>query len=187
MNYCSVCGAPVVLRVPSGDNRQRHVCRSCATVHYQNPKVVAGCILNWGEQVLLCRRAIEPRYGYWTLPAGFMELGETTQEAAAREAFEEANAVAEDLMLYGLYNLKHISQVYVMFRGRLQAGRASAGHESLEVGLFGRARIPWQALAFPVVHETLERYFEECDRGEFRIHYGDFIRTDDGRPQLRRY
>lgn len=186
MNYCSVCGAPVTVRVPIGDTRERHVCQGCATVHYQNPKVVAGCVLHWGERVLLCRRAIEPRRGYWTLPAGFMELGETMQEAAAREALEEANAVAEDLSLHGLYSLRHVDEVYIMFRGRLQGGRASAGDESLEVGLFSRQRIPWQALAFPVVHETLERYFEERGQGAHNVHYGDFVRRADGSVWLQR-
>ncbi len=187
MNYCSNCGAPVTRRVPEGDTHERHVCQACATVHYQNPKVIAGCVLYWDNRVLLCRRAIEPRYGYWTLPAGFMELGETIQEAAAREALEEANAVAENLTLYGIYSLRHISQVYTLFRGRLQAGRASAGDESLEIGLFRRDQIPWQTLAFPVVRETLERYFEECDHGQFGTHYGEFFRSEHGRIRLQRY
>lgn len=186
MNYCSNCGAPVQLRVPAGDNRERHVCAACDAIHYQNPKIVAGCVLSWGERVLLCRRAIEPRYGYWTLPAGFMENGETTRDAAAREALEEANAVAEDLMLYGLYSLRHIDQVYVMFRGRLRDGRTSAGDESLAVGLYDESEVPWSELAFPVVRETLERYFEERVHGRFGVHHGDLVRTPHG-VEIHRY
>lgn len=186
MNYCSNCGAPVRLRVPAGDNRERHVCDACSAIHYRNPRIVAGCVLSWGERVLLCRRAIEPRYGYWTLPAGFMENGETVREAAAREALEEANAVAEELALYGLYNLRHIDQVYVLFRGRLRDGQASAGDESLAVDLYDEADVPWNELAFPVVRETLERYFEERVHGCFGVHQGDLVRTPHG-VEIHRY
>lgn len=119
MNYCSQCGAEVGVRVPEGDNRPRHVCGACGTIHYQNPKVVVGCIPEWGDQILLCRRAIEPRHGFWTLPAGFMERGETTQGGAARETLEEAQARVEVLNLYTLFNLPHIDQVYMLFRSRL--------------------------------------------------------------------
>ncbi|MCB1714121.1 MAG: NUDIX hydrolase [Candidatus Competibacteraceae bacterium] len=187
MNYCSSCGAAVVLQVPPGDNRERHVCQSCQTIHYSNPKIVAGCILCWEERILLCRRAIEPRYGYWTLPAGFMENGETTMEAAAREALEEAHAQAEKMALYGIYNLKHISQVYVMFRGELGQGYARAGDESLEVRLATADEIPWPELAFPVVRETLERYLEERSSGEFRVHNADVLRQADGQLIIQRH
>ncbi|MGB2971554.1 MAG: NUDIX hydrolase, partial [Candidatus Competibacter sp.] len=112
MKFCSQCGASVTLRVPVGDNLPRYVCDACDTIHYLNPKVVAGCILEWQDRVLLCRRAIEPRYGLWTLPAGFMENGESTLAAAAREALEEAHAEGENLRLYGVYSLLHVSQVY---------------------------------------------------------------------------
>ncbi|MDX1607361.1 MAG: NUDIX hydrolase [Candidatus Competibacterales bacterium] len=186
MKYCSACGATLSVRIPPGDNRERYVCDACAAVHYQNPRIVAGCVLAWEHRVLLCRRAIEPRYGYWTVPAGFMENGETTAEAAAREAREEACAEAADLVLYGLYNLRHIDQVYVLFRGRLQGGAARAGDESLEVDLFDRDEIPWSELAFPVVRETLERYFEERADASFRVHYGDIVRGPDGRVRIHR-
>ncbi|MFO1352938.1 MAG: NUDIX hydrolase [Gammaproteobacteria bacterium] len=180
MKFCSACGAPVSLRIPPGDNRARHVCDACTTVHYQNPTVVAGCIAVWEDKVLLCRRAIEPRYGLWTLPGGFMEKGETTLEAAAREMWEEARAEVDNLTLYGVYNLKHISQVYVMFRGDLRAGQASAGAESLEVGLYERAAVPWRKLAFPIVNEALERYFEEREKGVHSVHSSDITRTAAG-------
>jgi len=117
VKYCSECSHATINKIPEGDNRERHVCSSCDTIHYQNPKNVCGCILEWENKVLLCKRAIEPRYGYWTLPAGFMENNETTMEGAAREAFEEANATAVSLRLFGLYNLPRISQVYLMFQG----------------------------------------------------------------------
>ena len=180
MNFCSHCGKTVVLRIPQGDNRERHVCDGCETIHYQNPKIVAGCVPIWQDQILLCRRAIEPRYGLWTLPAGFMENGESTLQAAARESLEEANAVIDNLALYGLYNLPHINQVYLMYRGDLRDGVASAGEESLEVGLFREDEIPWRELAFPVVKETLERYFEERPQGEYSVHVSDVLRDPNG-------
>lgn len=186
MKFCSACGAEVAFRIPPGDNRERHVCDACDTVHYQNPTIVAGCIAHWQDRILLCRRAIEPRYGLWTLPAGFMERGESTLQAAAREAEEEACATIDGLTLYGIYNMIHISQVYVIFRGELRGGQAGAGEESLEVALYGENEIPWDDLAFPVVRETLERYLEERRDGAFRVHSGDFDRAPDGGVILRR-
>ncbi len=179
MKFCSQCGAPVILRIPTGDHLPRHVCASCDTVHYQNPKIVAGCIPEWEGRILLCRRAIEPRYGLWTLPAGFMENSESAVTAAARETLEEANAVVENLSLYGLYSLLHVSQVYLMFRGQLKDGLASPGEESLEVGLFAEEEIPWEQIAFTVVHETLRQYFAERRAGAFHLHVGDIIREAD--------
>lgn len=188
MKYCNECGSSALnLRIPAGDNRHRHVCDACGAIHYQNPKIVVGCIPEWEGRILLCRRSIEPRYGYWTLPAGFMETGESAVQAAAREALEEANAVVDDLILYGLYSLLHISQVYLMFRGRLRQGQASVGAETLEVGLFREEEIPWQELAFPVVHETLKRYFEERRAGHYHLHMGDFNRDASGKLSIRRY
>lgn len=176
MKYCSDCGSATTTKIPAGDNRERQVCSDCQTIHYQNPNNVCGCILEWQNKVLLCKRAIEPRLGYWTLPAGFMENNETTMEGAAREAFEEANATALNLTFFGLYNLPRISQVYMMFVGKLKDGYMKAGEESLEVGLFSQQEIPWEQLAFPVVTESLQRYFE--DRPAHRLHIAD-IR---GRP-----
>jgi ADP-ribose pyrophosphatase YjhB (NUDIX family) len=179
VNYCSDCGARVTLRIPPGDHLPRYVCDACGKIHYQNPKIVAGCIAEWGDRVLLCRRSIEPRYGLWTLPAGFMENGETTTQAAAREALEEANAQVDELALYGLFNLPHISQVYLMFRGLLKEGKASPGHETLEVGLFGEQGIPWDELAFPVVREALQLYFEDRRAGSFAVHVCDIVGGPD--------
>jgi len=176
LNYCSECGHSTTIKIPQGDNRERQVCESCNTVHYKNPNNVCGCILVWQKKVLLCKRAIEPRYGYWTLPAGFMENNETTMEGAAREAFEEANAKANNLRLFGLYNLPRISQVYIMFLGDLKDGYIAAGEESLEVELFDEKDIPWDQLAFPVVAESLTQFFK--DRSSTNVHVAD-IR---GRP-----
>ncbi|MCP4041496.1 MAG: NUDIX hydrolase, partial [Gammaproteobacteria bacterium] len=133
MRYCSNCGEPVVLRTPQGDNRQRFVCDSCHIVHYQNPKIVAGCLPEWEGKILLCRRAIRPRYGLWTLPAGFMEKGETVEEAAARETLEEARAKVTIGALFSLISLPRIDQVYLLFRGGLETPDFSSGEESLEV------------------------------------------------------
>lgn len=185
MNFCSECGNPVNLRIPDGDDRPRYVCDSCGTIHYQNPKIIAGCIPEWEDQVLLCRRAIEPRTGLWTLPAGFMETGETTAEGAARETLEEACAQVEVSDLYALFNIPHISQVYLMFRARLLDLNFAPGPESLEVALFRETEIPWRELAFPVVHEILTRYFEDRRRGQFQLHSGDIdpiMKQRMGRP-----
>ena len=180
MKFCNQCGAPVILRIPTGDHRPRHVCESCDTIHYQNPKIVAGCVPEWEGRILLCRRAIEPRYGLWTLPAGFMENHESAVAAAARETLEEANAVVEHLSLYGLYSLLHVSQVYLMFRGQLRDGQASPGEESLEVGLFTEEEIPWNEMAFTVVRETLQQYFADRRAGTFNLHVGDILPDGDG-------
>ncbi len=176
MNFCSECGSAVVLRVPEGDSMPRHVCADCGTIHYLNPKMVVGCIPEWEDKVLLCRRAIEPRYGLWTLPAGFMENGETTQEGAARETWEEAGARIEMGALYTLYNLPHINQVYLMFRARMLDLDFQPGIESLETRLFTEADIPWDEIAFRTVRATLEQYFNDRRAGAFEFHFGD-IRT----------
>src|SRR5512135_1833745 len=143
MRFCSHCGSSdIALRIPDGDNRPRFVCAACGTVHYQNPKIVVGCLPEWNGQVLLCRRAIEPRHGLWTLPAGFLENAETPLEGAARETLEEANARVEVGDLYSLYNLPHISQVQLLFRAKLLDLDFSPGMESLEVKLFDEKEIP---------------------------------------------
>lgn len=172
MNFCSNCGAPVVRRIPPGDSLPRFVCDACQMIHYQNPKVVVGCIPEWQDRILLCRRAIEPRYGLWTVPAGFMENHETTAEGAMRETLEEANARVEIDSLYALYNLPHISQVYMLFRARLLDLDFSAGAETLEVRLVDENEIPWDELAFATVRNTLARYFDDRRKGEYRFHIG---------------
>lgn len=172
MKFCSQCGAPVIRQTPTGDTHERDVCPVCQTIHYQNPKMVIGCIPEWEDRILLCRRAIEPRHGYWTLPAGFMELHETTAEAAAREAQEEALAAVEIGDLYSLYSLPHIDQVYMFYRGRLLHPEFGPGAESLEVRLFAEAEIPWAELAFAAVTTTLRHFFEDRRQGGFRVHHG---------------
>ena len=173
MNFCSHCGGPVALAVPSGDTLPRYVCPACATIHYQNPKMVVGAIPEWEDKILLCRRAIQPKHGLWTLPAGFMENGETTAEGAARETWEEALARVEIGALYTLYNLPHINQVYLMFRAKLLNLDFGPGTESLEVALFDEAEIPWDALAFRTIEATLKAYFKDRKAGAFRFHFGD--------------
>lgn len=170
MNFCSHCGASVSQKIPLGDNLPRHVCNQCKQVHYHNPKIVAGCIPEWEDHILLCRRAIEPRLGLWTFPAGFMELGESTEEAAIRETKEEAQADVEITGLSAVLSLPHIGQVYLVFRGRMLAPTYAAGAESLEVGLFPLSAIPWEQLAFPVVREALRRYVDDVAIGRFQVH-----------------
>ena len=172
VNFCPGCGAPVEVRVPEGDNLPRHVCTGCATVHYQNPKLVTGCLPEWEERVLLCRRAIEPRHGLWTLPAGFMENGETTEAAAQRETLEEANARVELQGPYTLFSLPDIDQVYLIYRARLLDLDFGPGPESLEVELFTEEQIPWEQLAFPTIRETLKRFFADRRSGRFSLHTG---------------
>ncbi len=168
MNFCSECGAPVRLSRPQDDHRERHVCTVCGTIHYENPKIIAGAIPEWTDgRILLCRRAIEPRHGLWTLPAGFMENGETTSQAAARETLEEANARVEVLGLYAMYNLPYINQVQMLFRAKLLDLDFSPGVESLEVELFGENEIPWDTLAFRPIRMTLEHFFADRKRSEF--------------------
>lgn len=175
MKFCSECGAPVERRVPTGDNRERDVCPACGTVHYENPKIIAGCIAEWEGRILLCRRAIEPRYGRWTLPAGFMENNETTQQAAMRETREEACAEVDVAHLYALFNLPHINQVYMLFRGQLRAPVFAPGPESLEVGLFDESTIPWEDLAFAVVRECLRLFFADRREGTYRPRVADIV------------
>ena len=180
MNYCSRCGSRVVQRIPPDDDRPRYVCDSCDEIHYQNPKIVAGCIPVWEDKVLLCKRAIEPRYGYWTLPAGFMELGETSQAAALRETMEEANARVEIINLFAVFNLPHVNQVYLMFNSNLMDLDFSAGAESQEVALFARDEIPWDQLAFATIRYSLKYYFEDRENKHHKLHTGDIIRNSTG-------
>ena len=161
MKFCSQCGNPVIQCIPEGDSRLRYVCGHCHFIHYQNPNIVAGCLAVLDNKVLLCRRAIEPRLGFWTLPAGFMENGETMEQAARRETVEEACATMSDLDLYMLVDVPHINQVHVFFRGELATPEFAAGIESLEVGLFDEADIPWSELAFMTVRRTLECFFAD--------------------------
>lgn len=180
VKFCSSCGYnDIEHKIPEGDNRLRYCCPECDTIFYENPKIVAGCIGQWEEKILLCKRAIEPRYGAWTLPAGFMENRETIQQAAARETFEEATARASNMELFAIYNLPHISQVYIMFRADIEDGKARSGIESLETQFVSEQDIPWGGLAFPVIAETLELYFQDRKRGEYVLHTGEITRKPD--------
>ena len=173
MNYCSNCGsAQLVSKAPEGDHMLRIVCEDCHTIHYQNPKIVAGCLPVWEDKVLLCKRAIQPRHGLWTLPAGFMENNETVEQAAARETWEESEANIEQLELYTIISLPHISQVYMMFRAKLRDLTFAPGIESLEVKLFTQDEIPWENLAFMTIHRTLTHYFQDRIDGYFPVHLG---------------
>lgn len=177
MKFCSDCGSDVELHIPDGDTLPRYVCIDCHIIHYQNPKMVVGCIPEWEDKILLCRRAIEPRKGWWTLPAGFMENNETLQQAAARETLEEANARVEIGDLYAVYSLPHISQVYLLFRAQLLDLDFKPGIESLEVELRSEQEIPWDDMAFKVIHDPLKRYFEERNIGKLGFHMGIIDRS----------
>lgn len=184
MKFCSACGEKVNWVMPQGDNRNRYVCVSCGVIHYQNPNVVTGCIPEWQGDILLCRRSIEPRKGLWTLPAGFMENSETNREGAAREAKEEANAEMRDLKLFSMFSIPHVNQIYTIYRGELHQGQASVGEETLEVALVSEEDIPWQALAFPMVVESLKLYFDDRRKGKFETHYGEIVKQDDGELEV---
>jgi ADP-ribose pyrophosphatase YjhB (NUDIX family) len=170
MKFCSNCGREVSLSIPPGDHLPRYACSACNIIHYQNPKLVAGCVAEWQGGILICKRAIEPRAGFWTLPAGFMENGETTEAAAARETAEEAMAEAVDLKPFALVNVPHVDQVHLMFRGLLKDGRHAPGAESLDTKLVQEADIPWEEIAFPSIRFTLERYLEDRRLGRFGFH-----------------
>jgi ADP-ribose pyrophosphatase YjhB (NUDIX family) len=176
MNFCSNCGQPVELRVPPGDNLPRYVCSACQAIHYQNPKLVVGCVPEHDGRILLCKRAIEPRLGFWTVPAGFMENGETLQAAAARESLEEALAAVEIGSLLAVVNVIHAHQVHVLYRARMPQPKFGVGAESLEVGLYRAEEIPWPEIAFPSVEFALRRYLEDRSLGLERLHSADFDR-----------
>lgn len=177
IKHCRQCGSVVTYRLPDdGDTKERAICTACGTVHYENPLNVVGTVPFWGEggeYVLLCKRNIEPRRGKWTLPAGFMELGETLAEGAARETHEEAGAQIEMLDLFTLLNVVRVGQVHAYFRARLLSDQFDPGFETMEVGLFREHEIPWEELAFRTVKETLERYFADRRTGQFGVHTAD--------------
>jgi ADP-ribose pyrophosphatase YjhB (NUDIX family) len=173
MKFCPSCGAQVASRVPPGDSLPRHVCDACGNIHYQNPKLVLGAIPAWQGRLLLCRRAIEPRYGYWTLPAGFMENDETTGEAAMRETLEEAGARIELEAPFSMISVPYVNQVHMFYRARLLDLEFKPGVESLEVALFEEAKMPWQEIAFRTVGLTLKHWFADRARGAFEFHAED--------------
>jgi ADP-ribose pyrophosphatase YjhB (NUDIX family) len=163
MRFCSQCGAPVELKRPAGDTYDRHVCPACGVIHYRNPKLVVGSVCTWQDRVLLCRRAIEPRAGFWTVPAGYLELGESTEDGARREALEEACARIDITALLAVYNVVRIGQVHMFYRAHLIDPEVAAGDETLELDLFEWTAIPWPELAFPSVQWVLHRALELKD------------------------
>lgn len=180
MKFCHQCASAIVLRIPEGDDKPRHCCSSCDSIFYLNPKNVVGTVPFFEDKVLLCKRAIEPRLGKWTLPAGFMENGESSLHGAVRETREEAGAsvIVQQDSLYTLFNLPKINQVYMFFRAELANLEFEAGLESMEVALLTEEEIPWKEIAFPVVKSTLEHYFEDRRRNQypvrmFDVHHGE--------------
>ena len=173
MKFCPTCAAALTKRVPPGDSVPRYVCDACGSIHYQNPKLVVGCVPEWEDRILLCRRAIEPRYGYWTLPAGFMENGETAGQGAARETQEEAGARVELTAVFSVISVPYVNQVHLFYRARLLDLEFKPGVESLEVALFEEARIPWKDIAFRTVGLTLKHWFADRANGAFGFHSAD--------------
>jgi ADP-ribose pyrophosphatase YjhB (NUDIX family) len=176
IQHCKQCGTAVVYRVPDdGDTKERAVCPNCGTIHYENPLNVVGTVPHWGDKVLLCKRNIEPRFGKWTLPAGFMELNETTAEGAARETDEEAGAQFEMEGLFSLLNVVRVGQVHLFYRARLLSDQFKPGTETIEARLFTENEIPWDEIAFRTVKETLERYFADRRAGHYGFHHVDIV------------
>ena len=172
MKHCKACGGAVRYEVPADDNRDRAVCTVCHTVHYENPLNVVGTVPVWGDQVLLCRRNIEPRYGLWTLPAGFMEHGETSGEGALRETIEEAGANVELLGLYTVLDVVRAGQIHLFYRARMIDTSLAPGPETIEARLFREDEVPWDQIAFRTVRETLAHYFADRRGGVFPVHVG---------------
>ncbi len=181
MKFCTSCGDMVILQIPVGDDRERFVCTSCELIHYSNPRVIVGCLPVYRGKVLMCLRAIEPRKNYWTLPAGFMENGETTGQGAARETWEEARARVTNLDIYRIVDVPYISQVYMFYRCDIENGEFGVGPESLETRLCSEEEIPWDRIAFPVVTDTLRDYFDDVRAGHFPVK----VSAIEQRPRLR--
>jgi len=177
MKFCSNCGETVVREIPPGDNRPRFVCNLCRTIHYQNPRVIVGVLPIYKDKVLLCQRAIEPRKGLWTLPAGFLENNESTVEGAIRECYEESCARVVDASLYGVYDIPYIHQVYVFYRARMEHPNFSATEESSDVRLFLEEEIPWENLAFPVIEVTLDSFFNDRKIGHYLVKQSQIEKT----------
>ena len=173
IKFCRACGTAVAYVVPADDNRERAVCPACATIHYENPLNVVGTVPVWGEQVLLCKRAIEPRYGFWTLPAGFLELGETSAQGAQRETIEEAGAQIELGALFSVLDVARVGQVHLFYLATMTSAALDPGSETLEARLFREDEVPWDEIAFRTVRETLRYFFDDRRRGRFNVHRAD--------------
>jgi ADP-ribose pyrophosphatase YjhB (NUDIX family) len=185
MKYCSHCGSPrLEFRVPDGDTLPRYVCAQCGTIHYQNPKIVVGCLPEWEERILLCKRAIDPRRGLWTLPAGFLENAETLEAGALRETLEEAHARVRLGELYTVISLPQINQVYMMYRATLGDLDFGPGTESLEVRLFAEEDVPWGEIAFRTIARTLRNFFLDRKLGHFRLHVSSLVRRGPITPEM---
>lgn len=169
MKFCSQCGGPVRLAIPADDDRPRHICTVCGTIHYQNPKLVVGTIPIWNDRILICRRNIDPRKGYWTLPAGYLENGESTADGARRETLEETGSRVSRLIPFLMVDIVYINQIYLMFRANLQAPDFHPTAESTEVMLVRESEIPWADIAFPVIEKTLRHYFRDRAAGRFEF------------------
>ncbi len=179
--YCSYCASPVSIKIPPDDNRERAVCNKCGMIFYENPKLVSGCLLTWQDKILLCKRATEPRLGYWTLPAGFLENNETVEEGALRETMEEAGAKSNNIKLFLMCNLPNISQVYMIYHGDLIDGVFSAGVESEEVKLFSQDQIPWDNIAFSVILKAIKLYYQDLKNGNINIHFDTIDKQYDNK------
>jgi ADP-ribose pyrophosphatase YjhB (NUDIX family) len=177
MKFCSDCAAPLVRLVPPGDQLTRSVCSACGTVHYENPRIVVGCVPEWEGRILLCRRAIEPRRGFWTTPAGFLEIGETLQHAAARESLEEGEAQVDIGTLLSVTDVLHAAQVHIMFRARMRDPHCAPGAESLETGLYQELQIPWAEIAFPSIEFALRCFLADRRTGSSAVHFSSVDRS----------
>jgi ADP-ribose pyrophosphatase YjhB (NUDIX family) len=184
MKFCPACGAPVAFTIPDGDHLPRHVCTACKAVHYLNPRIITGCVPEWQGKILLCKRAIEPRLGYWTIPAGFLENGEAIQDGAARESMEEALARVEIGSLLSVVNVIRAHQVHITFRARLLDTNYGVGAESLEVGLYDESEIRWEDIAFLSVEFALRRFLEDRHADREATHFRD-IDWQDGKLLLK--
>ena len=180
MKYCPACAAPLDEKIPAGDDRPRKVCPSCGAIHYRNPLPVVGCLVERDDEVMMCRRAIEPGHGLWTLPAGFLELGESAQAGARRETREEACAEVEIVAPFVQFDLPHIGQTYSIFRARMRTPDFAAGQESLDVAFVGLEAIPWSELAFPVIHFALRFFVEDRNEGRTSLHLGALVWNTEG-------
>ena len=177
IKFCSQCGSPTRFSIPEGDNRQRAICTVCNHIHYTNPRVIVGCVPTYDDKLLLCKRAIEPRINLWTLPAGFLENGETAADGAVRESWEEARITAEGVQLYRLYDVPYINQLYIFFLCQIREGKFEPGPESYETRLYENSEIPWDEIAFPVVKETIEEFFEDKKNNHFPVRMSEIERT----------
>jgi ADP-ribose pyrophosphatase YjhB (NUDIX family) len=184
MKFCSYCGGSLANKVPYGDDRLRAICSNCSEVHYENPKIIVCALSVWEDKVLLCKRAIEPQLGLWTLPGGFMELNETMQQAAARETWEEAGTQIKVGELFSAFNVLSYEQVHLFFLATMKSSHYLAGPESLEVCLVGEEQIPWDQIAFPAVAVTLQEFFKARTTGNYQVRLADITRGVDNTPNI---